>query len=195
MSTAEITVVEEPQRELTLSVLAMSYMADPVTRWIFPSADVFLDNFRRFANAFGGGAIGSGSAYLADGHRGAALWLPPGLESDDETMAEMLAQYATESVMADIPGFMGEMAEYHPHDEDCWYLAMIGVDPAYQGQGVGAQLMKHVLQGIDERSELAYLESSNPQNISLYQRHGFEVMGTIEVGNSPKMYPMLRPRR
>ena len=29
----------------------------------------------------------------------------------------------------------------------------------------------------------------------LYQRHGFEIVGTIQAGASPTVVPMLRPRR
>ena len=41
----------------------------------------------------------------------------------------------------------------------------------------------------------AYLESSNPANVPLYQRHGFEVLGEIQVGSSPPVFPMYRPPR
>ena len=39
---------------------------------------------------------------------------------------------------------------------------------------------------------LAYLESSNPENISLYVRHGFEILGTIHGDTMPPLIPMLR---
>jgi ribosomal protein S18 acetylase RimI-like enzyme len=39
------------------------------------------------------------------------------------------------------------------------------------------------------------LESSNPANISLYERFGFEVMGRIQTETSPPMHPMLRAAR
>ena len=55
--------------------------------------------------------------------------------------------------------------------------------------------MKHVLAIIDESGLPAYLESSNPQNISLYERHGFEVVGRIQIGASPPVHPMLRSAR
>jgi hypothetical protein len=42
---------------------------------------------------------------------------------------------------------------------------------------------------------LAYLESSNPRNIPLYQRHGFEAMGEIQVGAAPVVTPMIREPR
>ncbi len=37
--------------------------------------------------------------------------------------------------------------------------------------------------------------ASNPRNSSLYLRHGFEVMGTIQVGSSPVVTPMIRHPR
>jgi len=67
------------------------------------------------------------------------------------------------------------------------------VDPAYQGNGHGAALMKYALRQIDHDHLPAYLESSNAKNIPLYQRHGFEILGTIQVGTSPTMVPMRRP--
>lgn len=46
---------------------------------------------------------------------------------------------------------------------------------------------------IDEDHLHPYLESSNPANISLYRRHGFEVIREVRVGGSPPSIPMLRP--
>jgi hypothetical protein len=43
--------------------------------------------------------------------------------------------------------------------------------------------------------EPPYLESTNPRNLSLYLRHGFEILGTIRVGEAPPVVPMLRPPR
>jgi hypothetical protein len=36
---------------------------------------------------------------------------------------------------------------------------------------------------------------TNPRNISLYRRHGFDVLGTIQAGSSPPLVPMLRQPR
>ena len=84
-----------------------------------------------------------------------------------------------------------QMGQYHP-DEPHWYLPLIGVDPAQQGKGYGSALLKYALRRCDEDGSPAYLESSNPKNIPLYRRHGFEVLGTIQVGSSPPITPMLR---
>ena len=86
-----------------------------------------------------------------------------------------------------------EMEKYHP--EDAWYLAIIGVDPAYQGTGIGSQLMKKALERVDSEGLTAYLESSNPRNMSLYERCGFEVIGQIQIGECPVIHPMIREAR
>ena len=44
----------------------------------------------------------------------------------------------------------------------------------------------------DDDGLIAYLESSNPRNLSLYERHGFEIIGKIQAGTSPTLYPMIR---
>lgn len=76
--------------------------------------------------------------------------------------------------------------------EDIWYLPLIGVDPVYQVKGLGAALMKAALIECDKVGLPAYLESSNQRNISLYERHGFEKMGEIQIGSSPVVTPMYR---
>ena len=73
-----------------------------------------------------------------------------------------------------------------------WYPPLIAVDPAHQGAGFGAELMKHALKRIDDEGLPSYLESTNKRNISLYERHGFEKMGEIQFGTSPVVTPMFR---
>ena len=89
--------------------------------------------------------------------------------------------------------WMEEFSNYHP--DDAWYLAFIGVDPSKQGLGVGSFILKEALKHIDELGERAYLESSNPRNMSLYERHGFESMGKVQIGDSPPAHPMIREAR
>jgi GNAT superfamily N-acetyltransferase len=72
----------------------------------------------------------------------------------------------------------------------------MGIDPVHQGKGLGGALLEHAAAICDRDGAPAYLESSNPRNIPLYERHGFEALGRIQAGSSPTMVPMLRkPRR
>ncbi|MSP43974.1 MAG: GNAT family N-acetyltransferase [Alphaproteobacteria bacterium] len=143
---------------------------------------------------FGGRAIESGSAYFAGDYAGVALWLPPGISPDEEAMLAVLQSAVPLSEQGPVIDLFLQMRFYHP-EEPHWYLPILGVAPAFQGTGRGAALMRHALLRVDEEHCAAYLESSSPRNVPLYERHGFEVMGTLQVGSSPPIYPMLRGAR
>ncbi|HEX5865336.1 MAG TPA: GNAT family N-acetyltransferase [Casimicrobiaceae bacterium] len=106
----------------------------------------------------------------------------------------MIEETAAEPVRQEVFAVIEEMARYHPR-EPHWYLPLIGVDPIHQGKGLGTALMRHALSRCDREKELAYLESSNAKNIPLYEREGFERIGTIQGGTWPPLYPMVRTPR
>ena len=53
-------------------------------------------------------------------------------------------------------------------------------------------LLKKSLTKIDALHQPAYLESSNPRNMSLYERHGFETLTKIQFGEGPPMHTIER---
>lgn len=177
-----------------MSVLTLAFSTDPMARWSLPNPAVYLENFPTLAEAFGGGAFERRTAYFADGYAGAALWLPPGVGPDEETMIGLVDRTASDELKPDLFKIFELMDKFHPK-EPHWYLPMIGVDGSQQGNGIGSALMKHALEACDRDHLPAYLESSNPRNISLYERHGFKVVGEIQSGSSPVLRPMLRTAR
>jgi ribosomal protein S18 acetylase RimI-like enzyme len=125
---------------------------------------------------------------------GAALWLPPGVAPDGERLVALINEHAPASIRPDTESVFEQMDRFHPK-EPHWYLPLIGVDPASQSRGYGSALLAHALARSDRDCVAAYLESSNPRNVSLYQRHGFEILGEIQAGSSPRVVPMLRKPR
>jgi ribosomal protein S18 acetylase RimI-like enzyme len=69
---------------------------------------------------------------------------------------------------------------------------MLGVDPSFQSRGHGSALLRETLKLCDEDGLTAYLESSNPRTIPLYERHGFKHTGIIRAPDAPCLYPMVR---
>jgi ribosomal protein S18 acetylase RimI-like enzyme len=182
------------QQEQVLSTLVLAFSNDPVARWAWPDPQQYLSAFGKFALAFGGKAMAHGSAYLIDDASGAALWLPPGVAPDENRLLEVIRQTVRPREQADVLSLMEQMDAHHPR-EPHWHLPMIGVDPSRQGQGRGSALLRHALERCDRESALAYLESSSPANIPLYERFGFELIGTIQSGSSPQLWPMVRVPR
>ncbi len=193
MNPPNIKVASEGERQQVINTLLLGFSTDPLGRWFAPDSTLHLGTGPIF-DAFGGKSIDNGTAYATENFEGVALWLPPGVESDEELLIALLEAKVPKDRIEDVFAVFDAMESYHPK-EPCWYLPLIAVDTAFQGQGFGSQLMKHALARVDEDKLPAYLESSNPQNISLYERHGFESMGEIQIGASPVVTPMIRPAK
>jgi GNAT superfamily N-acetyltransferase len=192
MEPTRVRAATSAEETLVIQAIVAAFSADPVARWCWPDAHQYFASMGRFALAFGGGAFDHQAAHCTDDFSGAALWLPPGVGPDEEAMGRIIEETVAEAVRDDLFGVLEQMGTCHP-TEPHWYLPLIGVAPPHQGKGHGGALMAHALERCDRDGCLAYLESSNPKNIPLYQRHGFTVLGTIQVGSSPPVVPMLRP--
>jgi ribosomal protein S18 acetylase RimI-like enzyme len=189
-----IRPVTPDEVDRAVDTVVLAFASDPVARWNWPEPHQYLTNMPSLVRAFGGGAFTRSSAYCSNDYAGAALWLRPGVHPDEQALGEIVERTVAASIRDDALTIFEQMAKYHP-TEPHWYLPLIGVDPAHQGKGYGAALMTFALQECDREHLPAYLESTNPRNISLYQRHGFKVLGTIQVGTSPPLVPMLREPR
>lgn len=77
----------------------------------------------------------------------------------------------------------------YPH----WYLPIIGVGPAYQGQGFSGRLLRPMLQRIDRERMPCYLETNAEKNVAIYRRFGFEVVSEGKLpGTAVTTFAMLR---
>jgi ribosomal protein S18 acetylase RimI-like enzyme len=177
-----------------IDVLVRANWEDPAARWVWPDSQQFLTHFPSFVRALGGKAFAHGSAHYVDGYTGAALWLPPDVHPDENALIALLERTVSEQIQKDFFPVLEQMGRFHP-SEPHWYLPFVGVDPSQQGKGFGSALLQHILIQVDRDNMLAYLESSNPRNIPLYKRHGFELLGSIQIGTSPSIAPMLRRPR
>ncbi|MBI2737580.1 MAG: GNAT family N-acetyltransferase [Rhodospirillales bacterium] len=194
MTTLDVKVAMADEKAAVFAILTLAFSTDPATRWTWPDPKAYLEAFPHFASAFGGAAFEKGSA-LRVGSAGAALWLPPGTGPDETALNDLMMRTADAATAIDGPQLMQQMAGHHPK-EPHWYLPLLGVDPAHQNSGVGSALLRYVTDRCDREGVLAYLESSNPRNIPLYERHGFEIVGRAQSGSSPVITPMLRrPQR
>ena len=185
------TAATASDEEYVIDVVVRAFAADPAARWGWPDQQQYCMHFPSFVRAFAGKAFTHGSAYYVDGYAAAALWLPPDVYPDEDKLISLLHRTVSEQIQKDFFPVFEQMGRYHP-SEPHWYLPMTGVDPLQQGKGFGSALLQHALIQCDRDSKLAYLESTSQKSVPFYKRHGFEVLGTIQVGKSPPIFPMLR---
>lgn len=143
---------------------------------------------------------GEVDAALIDGRLvGTASWLPftgaPRSEWRELTIA-------TQCLPAIVMGrnrrmaisLLRSMDKKHPSEPHV-YLALLGVDPSAQGQGIGKFLLQPRLDHCDENGFPVYLETQKPENLPYYERFGFKVRDTVALDRTPTIWSMWRDPR
>lgn len=78
-------------------------------------------------------------------------------------------------------GFVTEtLAREHPL-EPHWYLSVLGVDPDWQGRGLGSRLLDALHALAREEPAPIYLESDRPESVAFYGARGFERLGDVWI--------------
>ncbi|AKI98408.1 acetyltransferase (GNAT) family protein [Archangium gephyra] len=189
----EIRTIEASDQAAVLDTLTLAFATDPVTRYWWPGASDYLRWWPQVVFAQGERGFEHRGVSATERFEGVAMWLPPGVHADPARMAA-LDMPGTEEDEAIAGELRVEMQRHHPAQPH-WYLLALGVDPRFQGRGVGSALLRHTLARIDAEGAPAYLEASNPTLIPFYERHGFKVAAVIEVRDVPPLTPMFRPGR
>jgi GNAT superfamily N-acetyltransferase len=192
-------VTTQAQVAASVDVLVGAFFADPLWAWAFPDDDQRPEQHRQLWRLLVEGAARYPNVWLAPGDVATAVWIPPGgVDLSDEQAAEL------EPLIVDLLGddagpaigAFEALDAAHPHAEPHFYLSLLGTDPRHRGQGHGLALLAENLQHIDEQHAPAYLESSNPANVPLYARFGFEALDHFDFGpGTPTVTTMWRPAR
>lgn len=176
------------------ALLTVAFAADPFARWILPDPHLFMQSNYGYARINAEPGFAHGANHIIGEGLGMAIWRPPGIVPDGEALARNSeATFAPDR----LPLFraLAEACElYHP-DAPHWHLSLIAVDPAQGGQGLGSRLLAYGLAACDRDGLPVYLESTNARNLTVYRRHGFELLAEVRIDGAPARYPMLRPAR
>jgi GNAT superfamily N-acetyltransferase len=188
------TIAGDAEVDHAIATLVLAFGTDPVARWMYDDPHQYLLHIPRLFRALGRSSFEAGAAQRTEDSLGVALWLPPGVHGDDGPLEAIIAGSMVGEKQAEVAAVFERTEHYRP-TEPHWYLSLIGVEALRRNKGCGAALLQHRLRQCDREHFPAYLWSSNPLNTSLYERHGFEIAGTIRVGSSPSVFPMLRHAR
>jgi ribosomal protein S18 acetylase RimI-like enzyme len=185
------SITGDAEIERAIATLVLAFATDPVARWMYSDPHQYLAHMPRLFGALGTSSFEARTAERTVDGIGVAIWLPPGVHGDDGPLEAVIAESIVQERQAEVTALFEQTEHYRPAKPH-WYLSLIGVETLHRNNGCGAALLQHRLRQCDRELLPAYLWSSNPLNISLYERHGFKISGTIQVGSSPSIFPMLR---
>jgi ribosomal protein S18 acetylase RimI-like enzyme len=192
-------VVDPAQVDLVVEILVGAFFDDPLWSWALPDPLSRRDQHRRLWRLCVEGAMRYPWVWLTAGDTAASVWIPPGGVEFSEEQAQRFSPIVMELLgpaATRVFDAFELLEQAHPHEEPHYYLSLLGTDPLHRGHGLGLGLLADNLLRIDEEQMPAYLEASNPANVALYRRHGFEVMTSFTVPDGgPEVSTMWRERR
>jgi ribosomal protein S18 acetylase RimI-like enzyme len=199
-----IARIREDQIEVAAGVLARAFHSDPPMVYMVSDAverarllPSFMKTFVTYTSMFGEPLT------TAEKPEAVALWLP--LDNFGDT-----PERDRQAGIDQIPSILGvenftrimhvaKMAErFHQRavPGKHLYLNWLGVEPSRQGQGLGSALIRSMLERADAEGLRCYLETFQPRNVPLYQKHGFKIVAEdVEPNSGLRGWAFLREPR
>jgi hypothetical protein len=119
-ATPPVKSATESDQQQVIATIVLAFDADPMVRWMYQQPSQYLTSWPDFVQAFGGRAFEHGTAHYVEGYAGAALWLPPGAQPDEEALASVIQRTIDPGARMFIAGTWGPsdyMRELFRHRE------------------------------------------------------------------------------
>lgn len=199
----DVVKAEELDEIKAAKMLASSFGNDPlfsylisekekvrenILSWLFESSLRYFRNYKHI--------------YTSNGElKGVAIWVPPGKSANNLwlmmqsgfLLAPFKFKWSKFGRLIKMLTLQEKQHKQHMSNTPHWYLALLGVAPEYQGKGIGANLIKPILEEADKSGIPCYLETSTQGAVKFYQRHGFEIAWTGKLDeNGPQLWTMKR---
>lgn len=161
--------------------LALAFEHYSWTRHVIPE-DGYAERLRALQLLYLEYAHGHGIVAVIGDCDGVIALLPP---SAPEPAPELVEQ---------IVALHGDRIDRLDHSEppvDAWRLETIGVRPGCQGRGRASALLVFALREVTRRGgDRIVLDTSDPRNVRLYERHGFRVTGHTDIADGLTVWKM-----
>ena len=201
MSQQEVSpiLLAEAQVEQAAELLARVFQHDPMMKYLVANDHAMLTKPLRLYQASIRMGLLYGEVYTTAAMDGLAVWISPG--NTDFSFPQMLRSGLLSGVMLmGLKSLSRFMTSYSTIDKltkqsisrPHWLLMFLGVEPKHHGKGLGGQLIAPILARADREGVPCYLESNNERNLTFYKRHGFEIVGQVQIPDGPPAWGMRR---
>lgn len=189
----EVRTASEQDVDAAVRTLARAFEDYPMTRMGL-DPDGYLDRLTQYQRLFVTGiGLPHGRVWVTSDVSAVAVWTTPATPPDAfaphaEAFAKLAGSRA--ELAAECEQAMGLFRPRVP----VWFLALVGVDPDRQRQGLGRAVITPGLAAADAEHSPAFLETAEPTNVDFYESLGFTVIAEVELPHrGPLHYAMYRP--
>jgi ribosomal protein S18 acetylase RimI-like enzyme len=201
MPTPKVARVREDQIDVAAGILARAFHLDPPMVYALPDSaeraralPPIMKTFVTYGSMFGEPLT------TADKPEAVALWLQLDDLSDTperdrlagvDQIPSILGREAFRRLMH--IGRTSERFHLHCAPGKHLYLQFLGVEPSCQGRGLGSRLIRAMTERADAEGLRCYLDTFQPRNVPLYQKHGFKIMiEEVETNSGIRGWGFLR---
>lgn len=165
------------------------YGDEPLAR-LARTHSLFVDLFSRLTTPQYGAVAGTCVV-------GVAGVVPPGA-----CVGAMMAPFAAETLARPEPP-LGDPARpavlwatwaLHDLAEEHWHIGPVGIEPGFQGQGIGRSVMEALCAELDGEGRVGWLETNRERNVRFYSALGFEVTARADALGVPSWFMRRDPR-
>jgi ribosomal protein S18 acetylase RimI-like enzyme len=179
--------------------LTSAFFEDPLWgTWAFPDIASRQERLRRLMHAWSSAALCHPWAWVSENTAALALWLPPGepeMTAAQETAFQQLILDLFGRRADELNELFNLFDQHHPREEPHYYLSLWATHRDHAGRGLGGALIRENLALIDSERMPAYVESSNPVNVPLYEALGFRRRAQFGVASGPVITTLWREAR
>ncbi|MFF5216660.1 GNAT family N-acetyltransferase [Micromonospora sp. NPDC000442] len=163
-------------RARVLNSLVASFPEDPVLRYLFPDEETYPRYAATFFGHLFDKRVQKGTIWTIEHGASTAIWEPPtaGNASSDDALSAHLPADALARVRAYDRAVHAALPTY-----PFWYLGVLGTHPDSAGRRWGRAVMGVGLSRAAADGLPAVLETSNPANVEMYRRAGWQVVHTL----------------
>jgi ribosomal protein S18 acetylase RimI-like enzyme len=182
-------------------ILGMALKDDPISIHVLPDSNERILKLKHGLQAATCVSVRYGEAYASSENlEGVANWIP--YETFEQHKFRLLMCGIKSKIykiglkaakrFKPIEEYSIKMHKKHAPGKH-WYLMTLGVEPKFQGKGIGTSLVSYKLKEIDLQGLPAYLETSTEKNVEFYEKMGFHVAEEALIPETEvRQYYMLR---
>ena len=164
------------------NVLSRAFYDDPYYLWIMPNGKRRMAQLLWWMKILLRYTLIYGSIHFTEDHKGIAMWVGPDepVLDDVKILSMGLIMYPFKIGIRnflrvlDISGQWNK--EHKKLSKRHYYLMVIGVEPEFQGKGIGSRLMQVGLNRADDEELECYLETVTEEDVEFYKKHDFDII-------------------